>query len=152
MELTDVYRALGPQRFEELAKSISMGSLKTYQAFERFKIYARLHKLNRERLRKAAPQLWQRLEAGEQELAREFSQAVLISNLAMVAEVLDTLEIQHDGNGFFEKDTTAAGQLKDGWQQRVFDKFRDKYSEPLLLLYINHLDWELGKPSAPFVP
>ncbi len=147
-----MYRALGQQRFEELVQAISMGSLKRYQAFERFKIFARLHKLNRERLRKAAPQLWQRLEAGEQELARELAQAVLISNLAMVAEVLDLLEIRHDGNGFFEKDMTAAEQLKDGWQQKVLEAFREKYSEPLLLLYINHLDWELGKPSAPFVP
>ncbi len=152
MELTDVYRALGRQRFEELVQSISMGGLKTYQAFERFKIYARLHKLNRERLRKVIPQLWQRLEAGEQELARELSQAVLISNLAMVAEILDFLEIRHDGNGFFEKNTTAAEQLKNGWQQRVLEKFSGTYSEPLLLLYINHLDWELGKPGAPFVP
>ena len=152
MDLPEVYRALNRERFEELIKTVSMGSLKTYQVFESFKIHARLHKLNRERLRKAAPQLWQRIETGDQDLAREFSQGVLVSNLPMVAEILDALEIPHDGNGFFEKNTGAAEQLKDGWQQRIYDKFREQYAEPLLLLYINHLDWELGKPSQPFIP
>jgi hypothetical protein len=122
MNLTDVHRALGRERFEELIKGVSMGSLKTYRAFDNFKIHARLHKLNRERLRRAIPQLWARIEEGDQDLAREVSQAALVSNLALVAAVLDFLGIPHDGNGFFEKDTIAAEQLKDGWQQRVWDE------------------------------
>lgn len=152
MDLIDVHRALGRERFEELVKGVSMGSLKTYRAFDNFKMHARLHKLNRERLRRAIPQLWARIEEGDQDLAREVSQAALVSNLALVAVVLDFLGIPHDGNGFFEKDTIAAEQLKDGWQQRVWDEYREKYPPALLLLYINHLDWELGNPSAPFIP
>jgi hypothetical protein len=152
MDLTDVHRALGRERFEELIRGVSMGSLKTYRAFDNFKIHAHLHKLNRERLRRAIPQLWARIEEGDQDLAREVSQAALVSNLALVAAVLDFLGIPHDGSGFFEKDTIAAEQLKDGWQQRVWDEYREKYPPALVLLYINHLDWELGNPSAPFIP
>ena len=38
-------------------KGISIGSLRTYQVYEPLKVHAGLHKLNRERLRKAAPRL-----------------------------------------------------------------------------------------------
>jgi hypothetical protein len=65
--------------------------------------------------------------------------------------VLDFLGISHDGNGFFEKDSEAAAKLTEGWQRRVYDHFHERYPEPLLLFYINHLDWELTKPDKPFV-
>ncbi len=151
MELTDVFLALERPGFEELIKGISIGSLRTYQVYEPLKVYAGLHKLNRERLRKAAPRLWERLEGANQDLARDLAQAILVSNLSMVADVLDFLEIPHDGNGFFDKDGSAKDQLTEGWPRRVLDHFQDKYPKSLILLYINHLDWELGEPSAPFL-
>ena len=149
--MSEVFKALGRDRFEELARGVSMGGLRTYQVYDSFKVRTRLHKLNRDRLRKAIPQLWDRLGEGDQELAQELAQGVLVSNLPFVVEVLDFLEIPHDGSGFFEKGESAKERLQDGWQQRVLDQFKDKYPEPLILLYINHLDWELGNPSTPFV-
>ena len=152
MELSEVYRALGQERFDELLGQVSMGSLRTYKLFDTFKVHARLNKLNRERLRKASPRLWERLQEGDEDLAREIAQGVLVSNLAFVVEVLDFLEIPHDGDGFFDKDGAAAEKLTEGWQKRVFEEFRAALSrKPLILLYINHLDWELAKPDAPFV-
>ena len=114
------------------------------------KNHARLAKLNRERLRKAAPHLWERLQQGDEELAREVAQGVLVSHLTFVVEVLDFLEIHHDGAGFFDKEGAAAEKLTAGWQKRVLDEFRERYPESLILLYINHLDWELAKPVKPF--
>ena len=151
MELSEVYRELGKERFDELIGQISMGSLRTYTVFESFKVHARLQKLNRERLRRATPQFWSRLEEGDEALAREIAQAVLVSNIGFVVEVLDFLEIPHDGGGFFNKEGAAAEKLSEGWRQRVFDEFRERYAHSLILLYINHLDWELAKPSTPFV-
>jgi hypothetical protein len=151
MELSEVYRALGRERCDELLGQVSMGSLRTYKLFDSFKVRARLGKLNREHLRKAAPHLWERLQQGDEDLAREVAQGVLVSNLAFVVVVLDFLGIPHDGAGFFEKEGSAAEKLTQGWQQRVFEEFRERYPQSLVLLYINHLDWELAKPSAPFV-
>ena len=151
MQLSDVFLALERPAFEELVRGISMGSLRTYQVYETLKVHAGLHKLNRERLRKAVPRLWEQLEGASQDLARDLAQGVLVSNLSMVADVLDFLEIPHDGNGFFDKEGSAKDQLSEGWQQRVADSFREKYPKSLILLYINHLDWELGEPTAPFV-
>jgi hypothetical protein len=31
----------------------------------------------------------------------------------------------------------------EGWEARVYEKFREKYPEALLVFYINHLRWEL---------
>jgi hypothetical protein len=151
MELSEVYRALGKERFDELLGEVSMGSLRTYKLFDTFKVHARLGKLNRERLHKASPRLWERLQEGDEDLAREIAQGVLVSNLAFVVAVLDLLEIPHDGNGFFDKEGAAAEKLTEGWQKRVYEEFRARYPESLILLYINHLDWELAKPDAPFV-
>jgi hypothetical protein len=151
MELSEVYRALGKERFDELLSKVSMGSLRTYKLFDTFKVHARLSKLNRERLRNASPRLWERLQEGDEDLARELAQGVLVSNLAFIVEVLDLLEIPHDGNGFFDKEGAAAEKLTEGWQQRVYEEFRERYPESLILLYINHLGWELAKPGAPFV-
>jgi hypothetical protein len=151
MELSEVYRALGRERFDEMIGLVSMGSLRTYHLFDNFKVHLRLNKLNREHMRKAAPKLWERLQQGDEALAREIAQAVLVSHLTFVIEVLNFLEIPHDGSGFFDKTGTAAEKLGEGWQKRVFDEFRPRYPEALMLLYINHLDWELAKPDAPFV-
>lgn len=150
MELSEVYVALGKERFDELIGQISMGSLRTYQLVESFKVRARLNKLNRERLRKATPQLWERLKEGDEDLASELAQAVLVSNIEFVVEVLDFLEIPHDA-GFYDKNSPVAEKLTEGWQKRVWDEFRARRPEALILLYINHLDWELAEPSPPFV-
>ena len=151
MVLSEVFRALERASFDDAVGSVSIGGLRTYQIYESFKIHARLNKLNRERLRKAIPRLWSRVEAGDEDLAREVAQAVLVSNLSMVIEILDFLGVPHDGSGFFQKNDEAAGCLGEGWRERVYAEFREKYPETRVLLYINHLDWELGKPAAPFL-
>lgn len=149
MTLSEVWAALGRERFDALLRLISIGSLKTYKVYDSFKVRTRLQKLNRERLRKAADRLWERLSEEDEDLARELSQGVLVSNIEFVVQTLDFLEIPHDGAGFFDKDAKADEQLTEGWRERVLERFRDE-PEPLVLLYINHLDWELGEPQTVF--
>lgn len=152
MTLSEVFRGLGRERFDAVLKAVSMGALKTYQVYETFKIRTHLSKLNRDRLRKAGPRLWERLEAGDDDdLARELAQGALVSNLDLVVDVLDFLEIPHDGNGFFDKDASAEERLTDGWQERAVKEFKEKHPEPLLLLYLNHLHLELGEPENVFL-
>lgn len=127
-----------------------MGALRTYKIFDTFKIRARLQKLNRQKLRAAAPKLWARLEATEEELAREIAQGVLVSNLVLVIAALDSLGIPHDGNGFFDKDADAESKLQEGWQLRLFAELKKDWPESVALLYINHLDWELAEPETVF--
>ena len=151
MELSEVYRKLGRERFEELLKGVSMGGLKTFQLYESFKIRTRLTKLNRDRLRKAARKLWERVEQGDEELAKELAQGVLISHIGFVAEALDFLGIEHDGNGFFDKDAKVEEKLTEGWQARVLAEFGERYPESLILLYVNHLNWEQGGAEEVFL-
>jgi hypothetical protein len=151
MDLSELFRALERPSFDEVVKSISMGGLRTFQLYDSFKIHSHLSKLNRERLRKAIPRLWERLEKEDNELAHELAQAVLVSNLPLVVDVLDYLEIPHDGNGFFDKSASVQEHLTEGWQKRVFEHFQEKYPKALLLLYINHLDLEVGEPSAAYL-
>lgn len=128
-----------------------MGRLRTYQLFERLKVRAHLGKLNSETLRKAAPRLWTRLQAGEQELAQDLAQAILVCHLDMIREALDLLEIPNE-DGFFSKDIDASKYLTEGWQHRVWDALKGKYAEIPLKFYINHLAWELGDKSTVFEP
>ena len=151
MTLSEVFQGLGRERFDAILRGVSMGSLKRYQVYETFKIRARVTKLNREKLRAAASKLWARLEEGEEELAREIAQGALVSNINLVVDVLDFLGIEHDGNGFFDKDVSGEDELSEGWQARALAEFSERHPEPLLLLYINHLDFELGKPETVFV-
>ena len=151
MGLAEVYVALGQERTSRLARTISIGALKTFGVYKRLKIRSRLHKLNRQKLRAAAPKLWRRITAGDGDLARELSQAVLVSNIPLMVDVLDLLEIDHDENGFFAKDFDYSEQLSGGWAKRVSEEFSDRYSEDLVLLYINHLGWETGMLDEPFV-
>jgi len=130
--------------------AVSMGALKTFKVYDAFKIRTHLSKLNRERLRNAAPKLWARIEQGDEDLAKEVAQGALVSHMDLVVEALDFLEIPHDGNGFFDKDAEASEKLVDGWQSRLFEALREKYPESLVLLYINHLEWEMGEPTAAF--
>jgi hypothetical protein len=39
-----------------------------------------------------------------------------------------------------------------GWEDRILEKFRTAFSEPLLLFYINHLRWELLSASDVYRP
>jgi hypothetical protein len=151
MRMCDVYLALGPGVFGQLVRGVSIGRLKTYKIYERFKLRARLVKLNSESLRKAEPKMWARIEAGEEDFATDLSQVFLLSHLDMIADILNFLGIPHE-HGFFDKDLKPDQYLTAGWQQRVFDNFSEKYPRDIVLFYINHLDWELNKAEQVFVP
>ena len=151
MQLSDIFQGLGEQAFGQLIRSISIGKLKTFQLYERVKLRFHLAKLNSETLRKASPRLWARIVEGDDEFATDVAQTILVSHLDMIRDVLDALAIPHE-DGFFAKDLDPAGKLTDGWQQRVFEQFRGKYPEALLVFYINHLDWELTKTTEIFNP
>ncbi len=145
MQLADIFLGLGQEPFEQTVRSISLGKLKTYQLFERMKMRLHVNKLNTETLRKVGPRCWERLSQPDNEdLAVELSQAILVSHLDMIKVVLDELGMPHD-DGFFAKDLEASAYLTEGWQQRVFERFKGTYPEPLLLFYINHLGFEFGK-------
>jgi hypothetical protein len=151
MQMCGVFVGLGPEVFGQLVRHISIGKLKTYQIYERFKLRARLVKLNSESLRKAEPRLWARIEAGEEDFATDMSQVLLISHLDMIICVLDFLKVPHQ-DGFFEKDLKAGEYLTEGWQKRVYDEFHGAHTPAVLLFYINHLDWELNKAEQVFLP
>lgn len=152
MQLTDIFLRLGPDSFGQLIRSISLGRLRTYQLFDAFKTRLHLHKLNSETLRNATPRAWARLrEEGAGDLAAELSQAILISHMDMIKAVLDDLGVPHE-EGFFAKDSDLSGHLTDGWQQRIWDKFRDRYPPATLLFYINHLALEVAKAEEVFAP
>ena len=150
MDLAEVYVALGRNRCNRLVRTIAIGALKTYGVYEGIKIRSRLRRFNRQKLRAAAPRLWQRVTEGDNELARELAQAVLVSNIPLVVGVLDLLEIEHDGIGFFAKDDDYTEQLSDGWEARVYERFSGQFPDDLVLLYINHLGWETGTLDEPF--
>jgi hypothetical protein len=151
MQLSDVFLHLQEGDFKQLLRSVSMGKLKTYQLFERFKTRLHLHKLNTETLRNAAPRLRERLAEHDEELATDLSQAILVSHLDMIVAVLNFLGIPHD-EGFFAKEVDATPYLTEGWQSRVFEQFRNDYSLQLLTFYINHLTLELAKSQELFAP
>src|SRR5579875_2852691 len=140
MRMCDVYLALGPDVFGQLMRGISIGKLKTYKLYE-----------HSEALRKAGPRLWARIEAGDEDFAKDLAQVFLLSHLNMIVDVLNFLGIPHE-NGFFDKDLKPDQYLTEGWQQRVFEKFSGQYPRGILLFYINHLDWELNKAGQVFVP
>jgi hypothetical protein len=152
MLLSDIFLKLGPENFEQLMRSISLGRLRTYQMFEPFKLRLRLHKLNSETLRHSAPRLWARLqEEGSADLATDLSQAILISQMDMIKAVLDGLGVPHE-DGFFAKDVDVSGYLKEGWQQTAWEQFHQKYSSAALLFYLNHLAFEVAKAEDVFRP
>src|SRR5947209_6354699 len=144
MPLTDVFLSIGEDGFGRVIHSISIGKLKTYQLYDRFKTRTHLSKLNAENLQKAAPRLWARLSEKDEEYAQDLSQAVLVSHLDMIVAVLNFLGIPHE-DGFFAKDLDATPHLTEGWKERILEKFKGVYPEPLLRFYIAHLSWELLK-------
>jgi hypothetical protein len=151
MQLCDVFLQLGEDRFSQLVGAISIGKLKTFQLYERFKTRSHLAKLNVETLRKAAPRLWSRLKDHNDDYATDLAQAVLVSHLDMIVEVLNFTGIPHE-DGFFAKDLDAKPYLTEGWEARVFEHFNGKYPEALLLFYVNHLAWELLGSEKFFAP
>jgi hypothetical protein len=152
MQLSDVFLRLGQDNFQQLIRSISLGRLRTFQMFEPFKLRLRLHKLNTETLRNAAPRLWTRLEQEPTaELATDLSQAILISHMDLVKAVLDELGVPHD-DGFFAKDADVSSHLTEGWQQRAWEKFHAAFPSAVLLFYINHLALEVAKAEDVFAP
>ena len=151
MQMCGVFLALGQDVFGQLVRGISIGKLKTYQAYERFKLRAHMTKLNGEALRKAAPRFWARIESGEEDFATDLSQVFLLSHLDMIVEILNFLGIPND-QGFFDKDLKPEQYLTEGWQERVFNEYSSKYKREILLFYINHLDWELNKTEQVFLP
>ena len=151
MQLCDVFLSLGAETFAQLLKTVSIGKLRIYQLFESVKTRAHVAKLNSESLRKAGPRLWSRLEAREEDVADDLAQAILVCQLDLVIAVLDFLGLPHEG-GFFSKDVDASQHLTEGWQQRVWEKLRDRFPHPALLFYINHLAWELAKSEPLFTP
>jgi hypothetical protein len=151
MQLSDVFLGLGQDRLNELIRSMSIGRLKTFQLFERLKARLHVNKLNGESLKKAGPRVWDRLQERDEEYATDLAQAILVSHLEMIKAVLDELGVPHE-DGFFAKDANVAAQLKEGWQQSVYEKFRDKFPPAALLFYINHLAWEVAKAEELFQP
>src|SRR5438128_3397916 len=110
MALTEVFVSLGEDGFGQLMRSVSIGKLKTYQLYDRFKTRTHLAKLNSENLQKAAPRLWARLSERDDEFAQDLSQAGLVSHLDMSVAVLNSLGIPHE-DGFFSKDLDATPHL-----------------------------------------
>ncbi len=151
MRLSDVFLQLGEEHLRQLVRGISIGKLRTYQLYERFKLRTHLAKVNTENLRKATPRFWQRLEEHDDEFATDLSQAILIAHLDMIVAVLDFLGVPHQ-QGFFEKDLDAKPYLTEGWQARVLEHFKGRFPEPVLLFYVNHLGCELGVENQAYLP
>ncbi len=151
MLLSEALLDFGEEEFGSLVRGISLGKLRTYQMYESFKVRARLHKLNTDALRKSIPAFRVRLAGQDEEFAKDLAQVMLLSHLGMVGAVLGFLGIPNE-DGFFAKDLDATPYLTPGWQQRVYEKFRSAFPEPALVLYINHLTWELDKKAGRFAP
>jgi len=151
MQLSEVFLGLGEDSFAQLVRGISIGKLKTYQLYDRVKTRMHLGKLNSEALRKGAPRFWERLSEHDEEFATDLAQSILVSHMDMIVAALDVLGVPNE-DGFFAKDLDASKYLTEGWQQRLIDALRDRFSEPLLVFYVNHLGWELLKSGEFFRP
>ena len=151
MQISEVYLGLGEEAFGQLVRGISIGKLKTYQIYEGFKVRARLQKVNTEILRKSVPRFWTRIAEPDEDFAKDLAQAVLVSHIDMITAVLDFVGVPHE-NGFFAKKMDPKPYFTEGWEDRVFEKFRGQYPEPLLLFYINHLRWETLSAGEPYRP
>jgi hypothetical protein len=154
MQISEVYAGLGQDAFAQLIRGISIGKLRTYQIYEGFKVRAHLHKLNTEILRKGTPRFWERIAQGDEDFGKDLAQAILLSHLDLISAILDFMGVPHE-NGFFAKDIEPKPYFTEGWEARVYEKFRADFPEPVLVFYINHLRWELlgatevYKPAAP---
>lgn len=152
MQISDIFAGLGEETFSGMLRTVSMGKLRTYQLFERIKTRCHLQKLNTESLRRAEPRLFERITTGgEQDLASELAQAVLICHLDMIIAVLNHLAVPHE-EGFFQKDVDVSTYLTEGWQDRAYQEFKDKFPPPVLVFYLNHLGWEVLKAETVYKP
>lgn len=151
MKLHELFVALGEDSFRSQLRGISIGTLRTYQIYDRVKMRCHLAKLNTENLRMAAGRLWERLKSGEEDLALELSQAILVSQMKLIIDVLNFFQIPHD-DGFFAKDTEPKQYLSDGWQQKAYDQFKGAYPPALVVFYLNHLAHEMDENHPVFVP
>ena len=151
MQLSDVFLGLGEDHFQQLMRAVSLGKLKTYQIYDRFKTRLYLNKLNSETLRKSAPRTWARIAERDEDFAADIAQAILISHMDMIKAVLDHLGIPHE-EGFFAKDANVSNYLKEGWREQVWEKFHATFPPAPLLFYINHLAWEMAKAEDVYVP
>ncbi|MFZ5928244.1 MAG: hypothetical protein ACOYX1_12435 [Acidobacteriota bacterium] len=149
MKLSEAFLAQGEQGFQDLLRRVSISRLRTYQLYEPLKVRTHLHKLNSETLRKAAPRLWERLSQGDEDLASDLAQAVLIGHLDMIIAALDFLGVPHQ-DGFFSKDADVSAYLTDGWQQRAYEALKDRFPANVLVFYLNHLGIETGKAAEIF--
>ena len=151
MQLSGVFLQLGEERLPHLLRGITIGKLRTYQLYERFKIRTHLAKVNTESLRKASPRFWKRLEEHDEEFATDLSQCILIGHMDMITAVLNFLGVPNE-EGFFAKDLDAKQYLTEGWQARAYEHFKAEFPEALLLFYINHLGCELGNEPQAYLP
>lgn len=151
MKLSDAFLAQGEQGFADLLRRVSISRLKTYQLYEPLKVRTHLHKLNSETLRKAAPRLWERLGQGDEDLAADLAQAVLVCHLDMIIATLDLLGVPHQ-DGFFAKDADVSSYLTEGWQQRAYDALKDRFPPQVLAFYLNHLGIETARAQELFQP
>jgi hypothetical protein len=151
MQLSDIFLRLGENNFQQLLRSVSLGKLKTYQIYDRFKTRLYLNKLNSETLRKSTPRTWTRIGEHDEDFAADVAQAILISHMDMIKAVLDHLGIPHE-EGFFAKDANVSSYLKEGWREQVWEKFHMAFPPAPLLFYINHLAWEMAKAEDVFAP
>ena len=142
MQISDVFLGLGQEDFGLLIRGISIGKLRTYQIYEGFKVRAHLHKLNTETLRKSAPKFWERIVARDEDFSKDLAQTVLVSHLDLITAVLDFLGVPHE-NGFFAKGIDPKPYFTEGWEDRVYDKFRGVFPDVILVFYMNHLRWEM---------
>ncbi len=151
MKLHELFVALGEESFRGQLRGISMGTLRTYKFYERLKTRLHLGKLNTESLRLSAPKTFARLQEGEEDLALEISQCILISNMGMIVEILDFLQVPHQ-DGFFAEGMKPAEHLTGDWQARAFAEFKEKHPVPVLVLYLNYLAHEMDPETPVFQP
>ncbi|MDX2268947.1 MAG: hypothetical protein NW208_12630 [Bryobacter sp.] len=151
MKLHELFVALGEESFRGQLRGISLGTLKTYKFYERLRVRLRVAKLNTEALRLAAPKAFARLQEGDEDLALEISQCILISNMKLIIDVLNFLGVPHN-DGFFAEGANPAEHLTGDWQARAYSEFKEKCSEPVLLLYLNYLAHEINAESPVFQP
>lgn len=147
MKLNELFAALGEESFRALLRGISMGTLRTYHLYERIKTRLHLSKLNTESLRATAGRTWARIQEGDEDLAFDLSQAMLVCHLKMIIDILNFLQVPHE-DGFFPKDLDPKQYLTGDWQQRTWDQFKDAHPQPILLFYLNHLAIEM-EPTTP---
>ena len=151
MQISDVFLGLGQEEFRQLIRRISIGKLRTYQNYESFKVRAHLHKLNTETLRKSVPKFWERIAAREEDFSKDLAQTVLVSHLDLIGAVLDFQGVPHE-NGFFAKSIDPKPYFTEGWEDRVYDKFRGVFPDVMLVFYMNHLRWEMLGASELYRP